>query len=296
MIRIRPHLDDPRYLRLFHIGAKHTWTAEEVDWSLPTGLDKRGAVALARLISPIYLGEQSAMLGGARAMLSLAESGESSAQLYMASFIMDEARHLEVITRLYDLLGHDPIRIREMPEMLQYHHRMRLGSTPLHWAMGILVSDIFARTFYGTFARTKGSLLFGKLASNIVVDEGRHQAFAEHYLHDHLPSAESGLRQELYEVKEDLLRIVGRMGRKLRDDAEALGIQSTELFEAFTEEVQERSHHVGLRCGPCPHLGEHFDSIEELPQACSGCFVTRTLGGLGLQEAADEASPEGPNP
>lgn len=296
MLRIRPRLDDHRYLRLFHIGAKQSWTAEDVDWSLPTGLDKRGAVALSRLISPIYLGEQSAMLGGARAMLSLAESGESSGQLYMASFIMDEARHLEVITRLYDLLGHDPIRIREMPEMLQYHHRMRLGKTPMHWAMGILVSDIFARTFYGTFARTKGSFLFGKLASNIVVDEGRHQAFAEHYLHDHLPSADAGLRQELYEVKEDLLSIVGRMGRKLGDDAKALGIQSSELFEAFTEEVQTRSHHVGLRCGPCPHASEHFDSTSELPEACTGCFVTRTLGGLGLEPTAQQASADDATP
>ena len=283
MIRIRPRLEDHRYLRLFHIGAKHNWTAEEVDWSLPTGLDQRGALALSRLISPIYLGEQSAMLGGARALLAFAESGESNPQLYMASFIMDEARHLESITRLYDLLGHDPIRIRELPEMLQYHHRMRLGATPLHWAMGILVSDIFARTFYGAFAKTKGSFLFGKLSTSIVVDEGRHQAFAEHYLSDHLPKADSGLRQELFDVKEDLLRIVGKMGVKLRDDAEALGIESQDIFGAFSEEVQERSHHVGLRCGPCPHATEHATSGVDLSEQCAGCFVTRTLEGIGLQ-------------
>lgn len=286
VIRIRPRLNDHRYLRLFHIGAKHNWTAQEVDWSLPTGLDRRGALALSRLISPIYLGEQSAMLGGARALLAFAESGESNPQLYMASFIMDEARHLESITRLYDLLGHDPIRIRELPEMLQYHHRMRLGATPLHWAMGILVSDIFARKFYGAFARTKGSFLFGKLSTSIVVDEGRHQAFAEHYLSDHLPHADPALRQELFDIKEDLLRIVGRMGVKLRDDAEALGIEGAELFEAFSEEVQERSHHVGIRCGPCPHATEHAASLADLPEQCAGCFVTRTLGGMGLRADA----------
>lgn len=281
MVRIFPKFDDARYLRLFHIGAHHTWTANDVDWSVPTGLGPRERLALARLISPIFLGEQSAMLGGSQALMKMAAEGQSSAQLYLASFIMDEARHLETLAQLYTLLGHEPVGLREMPDMLRYHHRMRMGKTPLHWVMGILVSDIFARTFYGTFARTRGSYLFGTLSSRIVVDEGRHQAFAEHYLSDHLPGADSGLRDELVDLKEDLLRIVGRMGVQMKDDAQALGIHADDLFGVFAEEVQERAYHVGLRCGHCPHAEQVADADGLQPPSCSGCFVAATLAGLG---------------
>ncbi len=278
MIRIAPRLDDARYTRLFHIGAKHQWTIEDVDWTIPDGLDLRGRQALARLLTPVFLGERAALLGGAQALLMLGGESES-AQLYMPSFLMDEARHIETITHLYGLLGFAPMRIKEMPEMLQYHHRMRMGKTPLHWVMGILVSDIFARTLYGAFARTKGAFLFGRISANIVVDEGRHQAFAEHYLSDHLPTADDDLRQEIFSVKEDLLRIVARMGITLKDDASALGFPAQDLFSAFSDEVQARSRHVGLRCGACPASAETAIGTP-LPASCQGCFVSQTLAAL----------------
>lgn len=284
MIKIAPRLDDQRYTRLFHIGAKHQWTVEDVDWTIPDGLDTRGRQALARLLTPVFLGERAALLGGAQALLMLGSESDS-AQLYMPSFLMDEARHIETITHLYDLLGFSPMRIKEMPEMLQYHHRMRMGKTPLHWVMGILISDIFARTLYGAFARTKGSFLFGRISSDIVVDEGRHQAFAEHYLSDRLPVADAGLRQEIFSVKEDLLRIVARMGITLKDDASALGFPAQDLFSAFSDEVQTRSRHVGLRCGSCPAAAE-AGSRTPLPASCQGCFVSQTLAALAPPPAS----------
>ncbi len=284
MIRITPRLDDARYTRLFHIGAKHQWTVEDVDWTIPDGLDLRGREALARLLTPVFLGERAALLGGAQALLMLGAETES-AQLYMPSFLMDEARHIETITRLYELLGFSPMRIKEMPEMLQYHHRMRMGKTPLHWVMGILVSDIFARTLYGAFARTKGSFLFGRISADIVVDEGRHQAFAEHYLSDRLPTAAPELRQEIFSVKEDLLRIVARMGVTLKDDASALGFPAQDLFSAFSDEVQARSRHVGLRCGACAAEASP-GTRAALPASCQGCFVTKTLAALTASASA----------
>jgi hypothetical protein len=291
LVEMFPSLDDERYLRLFHIAAHHTWTAATFDWSLPDGLGPRERMALARLITPIYLGEQTAMLGGAEALRRMAEEKNASAQVYLASFLMDEARHFEALTKLYHLLGHHPIRLREMPDMLRYHHRMRMGRTALHWVLGILVSDIFARTFYGTFARTRGSFLFGRLSARIVVDEGRHQAFAEHYLSDHLPTAARGLRDELVALKEDLLRIVARLGVQLKDDAEALGIRGEDLFEAFAEEVQQRAHRVGLRCGGCPHAQRPVGTAAPIPPSCANCFVVATLAGLAGGQRPPEPAP-----
>ena len=57
----------------------------------------------------MYFGEQTAMAGASAILPQLMLARETSAQLYLASFIMDEARHFEALTRLYRALGHDPL-------------------------------------------------------------------------------------------------------------------------------------------------------------------------------------------
>src|SRR5690242_19134256 len=66
---------------------------------------------------------------------------ETTSQLYLASFIMDEARHFETLTRLYQVLGHEPLGVRGMPELMRYFHRLRQGDR-LDWVWGILISDV----------------------------------------------------------------------------------------------------------------------------------------------------------
>ena len=34
------------------------------------------------------------------------------------------ARHFETLTRLYGALGHDPMGMREIPELMRYYHRL----------------------------------------------------------------------------------------------------------------------------------------------------------------------------
>ena len=155
MIKIYPEFDeDDLLVRLFHKGVKAQWTVEDVDWSSPVQFSTRQSLALARLLTPVYLGEQSAMIGASVALPQIAMAGETTAQLYLASFLMDEARHFEALTTLYRRLEYRPLSIREMPEMLQYHNRLRQGDR-VDWVWGILISDIFAKNFYQMFAKTQ---------------------------------------------------------------------------------------------------------------------------------------------
>src|SRR5690242_21760468 len=98
-----------------------------MDWAPPMRFTERQRLGLARLLTPVYFGEQTAMAGASAILPSVMAAGETSAQLYLASFIMDEARHFETPPRLLRVLGHDPLAMRDLPELRRYYHRLREG-------------------------------------------------------------------------------------------------------------------------------------------------------------------------
>lgn len=250
MIKIYPEFDeDDLLVRLFHKGVKAQWTVEDVDWSSPVQFSTRQTLALARLLTPVYLGEQSAMIGASVALPQIAMAGETTAQLYLASFLMDEARHFEALTTLYRRLEYRPLSIREMPEMLQYHNRLRQGDR-VDWVWGILISDIFAKNFYQMFAKTQPDALFGKLSGRILVDESRHQAFAEHYLKNALPALAPERLAVLRTMRDELLKIMERMYTRLRDDANAVGIDGPVFLDHLAEEIHHKASRIGLDDDP----------------------------------------------
>ena len=160
--RVFPDLSDDLLLNLFHKGARAQWTSRDLDWAPPTRLNARQRLALARLLTPVYFGEQTAMAGASSILPQVMAAGETTAQLYLASFIMDEARHFETLTRLYRALGHDPLGLREIPELLRYHHRIRQGDRA-DWVWGILFSDVIAKHFYRAFGAGRSrDPLFGE--------------------------------------------------------------------------------------------------------------------------------------
>ena len=72
------------------------------------------ATAFARVLTPVYLGEQTAMLGAATVLPHFAAARETSAQLYITTFMMDEARHFEMLTKVYRLLDRKPLELRDL--------------------------------------------------------------------------------------------------------------------------------------------------------------------------------------
>ncbi len=254
MLRLFPDLSDDLLKRLYHKGAHVHWTSEDIDWDAPVALDGRGSLALARVLSPVYLGEQSAMLGAANVLPQLAMAGESTAQLYLTTFIGDEARHFEVLTRLYHRLGHQPVSIRALPAMLRYHHRLRQGDR-VDWVWGILISDLFAKNFYQMFAHQQENLLFGAMSQRILVDESRHQAFCDHYLTNLMPHLGPERRKALRTMRDELLAIMEDMQAVLGDDAEALGFSGQEMLDRVMADVTVHARRIGLDDDPPPTGG-----------------------------------------
>jgi len=245
MFRLFPDLDEDLLLNLFHKGAHAQWTSRDVDWDDPLELDEDQCRSLAHLLTPVYLGEQSAMLGASSVLPQMAEAGETTAQVYLCSFMMDEARHFEALTRLYHRLDQHPLGIREMPEMLRYHHRLRQGDRA-DWVWGILISDLFAKNFYQMWSKAQPNALFGKMSGRILLDESRHQAFADHYLTRAISHMAPQRVKDLRIMRDELLFIMQAMNDNLREDADRVNLDGTTFLEHLAEDIGKHAKRIGL--------------------------------------------------
>jgi len=297
--RVFPDLSDDLLLNLFHKGAKAQWTSRDLDWSAPTSLSPRKRLALARLLTPVYFGEQTAMAGASAILPKVMAAGEATAQLYLASFIMDEARHFETLTRLYRALGHDPLGISEIPELLRYHHRIRPGDRA-DWVWGILFSDVIAKHFYRAFGSNQAQQdpLFGNLSTRILQDESRHLAFAEHYLKRNVLKMEPARRRGLISMRDDLFRILQPMTERVRADAAAFDVDADDYLGWVWADVEAFGKRIGLVDGddgppeggesPLPAPTQRAVEItspapedggtEAIVARCFGCLLTLICG------------------
>jgi len=287
VVRIFPDLEEDLLLNLFHKAAKVQWTSRDLDWSAEMPMTPRQKEGLAHMLTPVYLGEQTAMVGAASILPQLMEAGETTAQLYLASFLMDEARHFEALTRLYKTLGYHPVGLRQLPEMLRYHHRLRTGDR-VDWVWGILISDLFAKLFYQWWSDAQGEALFGRMSARIIVDESRHQAFAEHYLRRNIPKMDASRRHGLVDMRDELYRIMQAMNDRLRADCEAVGFDGDAFLVRLWGELETFSARIGLSGGGPP--GEAPEAPRErAPERASDekpespePRTTLHLGGLSL--------------
>lgn len=292
MIKVYPQFEDDLFIRLFHKGVKAQWTAGDVDWTMPMQFTPEQARALAHMLTPVYLGEQSAMIGASVVLPQMAMAGETSSQIYLASFLMDEARHFEVLTRFYQRMEEDPLNVRQMPEMLRYHNRLRKGDR-IDWVWGILISDIFAKNFYQIFSKSQPEALFGRLSGRILQDESRHQAFAEHYLKRALPALTPERLQRLVEMRDDLLQTMDAMYYRLTEEADRLGLDGRAFLDDLRAEIEKKARRIGIGEPPSDSGNGHIkrvfrgfgDSLKIkaqdlssrfqalLPSRCDTCFI-----------------------
>ena len=246
MLRLFPRYDrDDLIMRLFYKAIANQWSAHDVDWDAPVGLTPRQAVALTNIITPVYLGEQAAMNGAATVLPAVIAAGETAAQLYLSTFLLDEGRHFDALTQLYAHLGNEPVGLRRMPEMLRYHQRLSKGDR-IDWLWGILVSDLFAREFYLTFSTVQPGALFGRLSKQILQDESRHQAFAHTYLKHAIPQLSPERRQALVDMKDELLETMTKMNQRLAADADVLGIDGEAFIRDLAGNIEAHAAAIGL--------------------------------------------------
>jgi Long-chain fatty aldehyde decarbonylase len=195
----------------------------------------------------VYFGEQTAMAGASSILPSVMAAGEATAQLYLASFIMDEARHFEALTQLYRSLGHEPLGLREMPELLRYYHRLRQGDR-VDWVWGILISDIIGKHFYRGLGpnQAEPDPVFGELSTRILRDESRHLAFAEHYLKRNFPSMLPERRRALIQMRDDLFRMLEKMTDRVRADVAAFDVEADDFLGGVWNDIDTVGKRIGF--------------------------------------------------
>jgi hypothetical protein len=244
MIRVYPQIDDTRLMELFRKGVEGQWSAETLDWEEPLGLDRIERGALAAILSPVYMGEQTAMLGASAALPQFFAARETEAQLYLSTFLLDEARHFEILTRFYDKIGERPLEVRDLRDMFRYHARLYRSKDRVEWLWGILLSDVIAKHFYGSLVECQPKSLFAQIASRILKDEARHLAFTELYLKSAL-ERQPEMAPRFLGMRDDLLRLIEAMCIALKDPGTTLGLDMR-LFEGIAEEFEKKAERLGL--------------------------------------------------
>lgn len=239
MIRVFPRVNDTKLMELFRKGVEGQWSTAVIEWERPLLLDSHEQRALAHVLTPVYLGEQTAMIGASSVLPQFFSARQTEAQLYLATFLLDEARHFETLTRFYQKIDARPLEVRELKEMFRYQARLFKSRDKVEWLWGILLSDILARHFYGILVKAHPGSLFAHIASRIILDEARHLAFAELYLKAAL-AREPELGPSFLKMRDELLFLMRAMYNALKEKANLVGIDGTQLFGAVSDDIEKK--------------------------------------------------------
>jgi hypothetical protein len=247
MLRVHPDLSDDRLLNLFERGVERQWSSSLLDWSQDEHWDARDLEALGGLLTPVYLGEQTAMLGVSTVLQKLMMQHETEGALYLSSMGLDEARHFKNLHRFYERSGIKPWPTRRLPEMWHYHTRLMKSGDPVDWLWGILISDLFARLFYGRLRDQYPDHVIGRLARRTLVDEARHQAFADIYLTPRLTTIGAERRAELFSLRDDLFRTMEALTHRLAGPLNDLGWSGKAFLDELWQDTEEWAERIHLK-------------------------------------------------
>lgn len=249
MIQVHPSLNDDELLRLFQKGVQSQWRQDAIDWGGAASIPKARREAVAALLTPVYLGEQTAMVGVSTVLPMVLNQGETEAALYLSSMGLDEARHFHNLNHLYTVLDEEPLPRRRLPEMFRYHARLLTKREPVEWVWGILISDLFAKSFYGGFYERFPDTLIGRLARRTLQDEARHQAFSNRYLNRMLPTMDDAGKQSLLVLRDDLFRVMEALGERLRGPMEEIEWSPEEFLQELWTDTEKWAKKLGLLSG-----------------------------------------------
>lgn len=245
--KVLPDLNKRRHLSLWHKALRAQWSAEDVNWSVPHRLTSDATKSgLARVLTPILMGEQSALYSVSGLIPILGQTSEVESQFYLTTWAVDEARHTELFTRYYQRLGKEPMPIRRFPSGYLFQSTI-VSNEPAEWLAGVLVSECLAKLAMEEFKRLDLDPVLSEIASGVLEDEARHLAFNHIYLEDRFfqafkASSKLGdafgdrLRQRLLHVLSSVPAILDA----LAPDLKAIGIDRESLYDRLAKDAMQR--------------------------------------------------------
>ena len=137
---VREGLEDSFPLRLYHKAKRHFWDPQAIDF----GEDKRAFARLSErqreaflhLASLFVAGEEAVTLDLLPLVQVVAKEGRLEEEMFLTTFLLDEAKHVEFFSRLLEAAGGDK-------DLERFHgpHYRRIFYEELPKAMGRLLED-----------------------------------------------------------------------------------------------------------------------------------------------------------
>ncbi len=186
--KVLPDLSKERQMRLWHTALRSQWSAEDLDWSKPLRLGRNGMKdKLAKVMTPVLIGEQSALYSVSGLIPVLGSRSEVESQFYLTTWAVDEARHTELFARMFRRIDREPMSIRKLPEGYLFQSAIVSGE-PAEWLSGVLVSEVMATKIMEEFCRLDLDPVLSDIADGILDDEARHLGFNHIYLEERFAS------------------------------------------------------------------------------------------------------------
>ncbi|MBI3830705.1 MAG: ferritin-like domain-containing protein [Planctomycetes bacterium] len=259
--KVLPDLKKKKHLSIWHKALRSQWSAEDLNWDVPQRITSdKLKDQMARLLTPIIMGEQSALYSVSGLIPVLGHQSDVESQFYLTTWAVDEARHTELFARYYHRLGREPISIRRFPSGYLFQSAI-VSKDAAEWLSGVLISEVMAKLIMEEFRRLDLDPVLSEISNGILEDEARHLGFNHIYLEDRFAGlfkkgAADGrsFSQHLHTRLQNVLDQVKPVLDALDPEIKAVGIDRQWLFERLSKEAKERLEKSVL-CGEKVALG-----------------------------------------
>jgi hypothetical protein len=182
--KVLPDLSNDRQMRLWYQGLRKQWSAEDIDWkkALPN-VSKSKFDDLARVLTPVLTGEQSALYSVSGLIPVLGHRSEVEGQMFLTTWAVDEARHTELFARYFHRLEREPLSIRKFPAGFLFQSRI-ISKEPVEWLTGVLVSETAAQLISHELRDLDLDPVLSEICAGVLEDEARHLGFNHVYMCD----------------------------------------------------------------------------------------------------------------
>jgi hypothetical protein len=247
IFKVLPELARERQLKLWHKALRSQWSAEDIAWDKPVGFrSRRLREALAKVLSPVLMGEQTALYSVSAQIPRLGSRSEVESQFYLTTWAVDEARHTELFARYYRRLEAEPLSIRRFPEGYLFQAQITAKDTA-EWLSGVLVSEVLATLMMRELVRLDLDPVLSEIAEGILRDEARHLGFNHVYLEERFAEVwargrgEGEASSELLERRlRSVLDLAPPMLGRMSAELDEIGVEWRAMLEQLELETSER--------------------------------------------------------
>lgn len=245
--KVLPDLSRSKHMAIWHKALRSQWSAEDINWSRPQRITSaRLKDEMARVLTPILMGEQAALYSVSSLIPILGGSSEVESQFYLTTWAVDEARHTELFARYYGRLDREPLPIRRFPSGYLFQSQI-VSTDAAEWLSGVLVSEVLAKLVLESFVRLDLDPVLSDICQGILEDEARHLGFNQIYMEDRFAglfvagddsadAAGGALRDRMSRV----LNAVPPMFDAVDSELASIGIDRHELFDRLRRDAGRR--------------------------------------------------------